>query len=125
MRRIARGRKRSLLVALGVLVLALAVAACGSSKKSSTGGASSTTAPAAATGGGGKTVKIGAALIGPKNDQSFNQAAYAGILAAEKQDPSLKLTSTLENKGTDQQRTDAVNTLAPINDLVLGVSASF
>jgi basic membrane protein A len=111
---------RTLLVALGVLAIALTVAACGSSKSSS-----SSTSGGASTSGGGKSVKLGAALIGPKNDKSFNQAAYEGILAAEKTNPGLKLTSTLENKGTDQQRTDAVDTLAPINDVVLGVSASF
>jgi basic membrane protein A and related proteins len=119
MRRIARTRGRALIAALGVFAIALVVAACGGSSSSSSSGGSST------TGGGGKTIKIGAALIGPKNDKSFNQAAYEGILTAEKQDPSLKLSSTLENKGTDQQRTDAVNTLAPINQVILGVSASF
>jgi len=124
MRRIARTRGRALVAALGVLATVVAVAACGSSGSSTSttasGGGSSTT-----SGSSGKTIKIGAALIGPKNDKSFNQAAYEGILAAEKATPSLKLTSTLENKATDQERTDAVNTLAPINDLVLGVSASF
>jgi basic membrane protein A and related proteins len=124
MRRIARSRRRSLVGALTVLAVALAVAACGSSNSSSTSSSASSSASTTA-GGSGKTIKIGAALIGPKNDKSFNQAAYVGIQTAEKQDPSLKLTSTLENKATDQERTDAVNTLAPINDVVLGVSASF
>jgi basic membrane protein A and related proteins len=125
MRRIAGTHGRSIAAAIVVLAVALTVAACGSSNKSSS--SSSTSSGGAATSGGssGKTVKIGAALIGPKNDKSFNQAAYEGILAAQQADPSLKLTSTLENKGTDQQRTDAVNTLAPLNDVVLGVSASF
>ena len=120
MRGISRARIRALLAALGALAVALTVAACGgggSSTSTSSGGASTT--------GGGKEIKLGAALIGPKNDKSFNQAAYEGILAAQQVDPNVKLTSTLENKGTDQQRTDAINTLAPINDVVLGVSASF
>ena len=69
--------------------------------------------------------KVGVALFGPKNDKSFNQAAYQGILVAQKANPNIKLTSTLENKATDAQRTDAVNTLAPLNNVVLGVSASF
>ena len=116
MRRIARGRIRALLAALGVLGIALTVAACGGGDDNGGGKTS---------GGGGKEIKLGAALIGPKNDKSFNQAAYEGVLAAQKADPNIKLTSTLENKGTDQQRTDAVNTLAPINNVVLGVSASF
>jgi basic membrane protein A and related proteins len=125
MRRIARTRGRSLLGALGVLALAVVVAACGSSGGGNSNTSSGGGSTGAATTGGGKTTKIGAALIGPKNDQSFNQAAYEGILLAEKQHPELKLTATLENKATDQQRTDAVNTLAPLNDVVLGVSASF
>jgi basic membrane protein A len=80
----------------------------------------------AATGSSAKTLKIGAALIGPKNDKSFNQAAYAGILLAVKQNPGkLKLASVLENRATDRQRTQAVETLAPLNDIVVGVSASF
>ena len=125
MRRIARTRGRALIAALGVLAITVVVAACGSSG-SSTSATNASAGGSSTTGGSsGKTIKIGAALIGPKNDKSFNQAAYEGILAAEKQDPNLKLTSTLENKATDQQRTDAVNTLAPINDVILGVSASF
>jgi basic membrane protein A and related proteins len=124
MRRIARTRGRSLIAALGVFAIAVAVAACGSSG-SSTGSSTGSTSSGGSSTTGGKEIKIGAALIGPKNDKSFNQAAYEGILAAEKKDPNLKLTSTLENKATDQQRTDAVNTLAPINDVILGVSASF
>lgn len=122
--RIAGGRIRTLLVALGVLGIALTVAACGSSKSSSSSSSSSTSGGGASS-SGGKTVKLGAALIGPKNDKSFNQAAYEGILKAEQSNPGLKLTATLENKATDAERTDAVNTLAPINNVVLGVSASF
>jgi basic membrane protein A len=113
MRGIAPGR---LLAAGGLVATVVVIAACGSSSSSSSSSTSSS---------GGKQVKVGAALIGPKNDKSFNQAAYQGILAAEKQDPNIKLTSTLENKETDAQRTDAVNTLAPLNNVVLGVSASF
>ncbi len=126
MRRIAGTHRRSIAAAIVVLAVALTVAACGSSNKSSSSSSSSSGGGAATSGGSsGKTIKIGAALIGPKNDKSFNQAAYEGILAAEKANPNLKLTATLENKATDQQRTDAVNTLAPLNDVVLGVSASF
>jgi basic membrane protein A len=118
-------------IAVTALGLAVTVGACSSSSDSSsdTGGSGSSNASSGGSSGGGgaKTgqIKLGAALIGPKNDKSFNQAAYMGILDAEKADPDLKLTSTLENKETDQERTDAINTLAPINDLVLGVSASF
>jgi basic membrane protein A len=73
-----------------------------------------------------KTYTIGAALIGPKNDKSFNQAAYEGILLAIKQNPGkFKLVSTLENRATDQQRTQAIETLAPLVDIVVAVSAAF
>jgi len=104
-------------VVSALVVAAVVLAACGSSSNSSS---SSSTASSS-----GKQVKVGAALIGPKNDKSFNQAAYQGILAATQADPNIKLTSTLENKATDAQRTDAVNTLAPLNNLVVGVSAAF
>jgi basic membrane protein A len=114
----ARSRTRAVLASSAVLAIATGLAACGGSdSKSSSGGG--------ASGGGGGEVKIGAALIGPKNDKSFNQAAYEGILKAQKADPKLKLTSTLENRDTDQSRTDAIETLAPINKVVAAVSASF
>jgi basic membrane protein A len=119
---------RGLVASLVLVAFAVVLAACGSddnSSKSSGGGGSSSGTSTASGGGGDKTIKLGAALIGPKNDKSFNEAAYQGIVEAQKADPNIKLTATLENKGTDQQRTDAVNTLAPINDVVLGVSASF
>jgi basic membrane lipoprotein Med (substrate-binding protein (PBP1-ABC) superfamily) len=118
---------RTLLASLVVVALAVTLAACGSDDDSDSGGSTkaSSETSSSGSGGGDKTIKLGAALIGPKNDKSFNEAAYQGILEAQKANPNLKLTATLENKGTDQQRTDAVNTLAPINDVVLGVSASF
>src|ERR1051325_1116500 len=104
------------ITALLATVSALAVAACGggSSGSSSSGGGSKS-----------ETIKVGAALIGPKNDKSFDQAAYEGIQAAEQQFPQLKLTSALENRATDSQRSDAVQTLAPVNKLVVTVSSSF
>ncbi len=73
-----------------------------------------------------KTYTIGAALIGPKNDKSFNQAAYEGILLAMKQNPGkFKLVSVLENRATDQQRTQSIETLAPLVDIVIAVSAAY
>jgi basic membrane protein A len=111
--------KSAAIAASAVLALAMGVAACGDDDSTSSGG--STTASKAPSG----EIKIGAALIGPKNDKSFNQAAYMGIQAAEKENPNLKLTSTLENRETDQSRTDAIETLAPINKVVAAVSASF
>ena len=118
MRGIARGRRGAPALVGALVVAAVVLAACGSSSNSSS--SSSSTASSS-----GKQVKVGAALIGPKNDKSFNQAAYQGAIVATKTNPNIKLTSTLENKATDAQRTDAVNTLAPLNNVVLGVSAAF
>ena len=120
MRGIARGRRGALALVSALVVTAVVLAACGSSSNSNSSSSSSSTASS-----GGKQVKVGAALIGPKNDKSFNQAAYQGAIVATKTNPNIKLTSTLENKATDAQRTDAVNTLAPLNNVVLGVSAAF
>lgn len=106
-------RIRLMLAASLVAASTGGVVACGSGG-SSTGG-----------GSGNSTIKVGAALIGPKNDKSFDQAAYEGIQAAQKQFPQLKLTSALENRATDAQRADAVQTLAPVNKLVVTVSSSF
>jgi basic membrane protein A len=118
----ARNGTRAAIAASAVLALAMGVAACGdSSTSSSTNSGGASTTGTKATG----EIKIGAALIGPKNDKSFNQAAYMGIQLAEKNNPNLKLTSTLENRETDQTRTDAIETLAPINKVVAAVSASF
>jgi basic membrane protein A and related proteins len=116
--RSARRRTLAALGAAAALAAGTTLAACGGDDDSSSSKPST-------SGGGGEEIKLGATLIGPKNDKSFNQAAYMGIQEAMKANPNIKLTSTLENKATDQQRTDAVETLAPINDVVLGVSASF
>lgn len=106
MRHLALSWRKGALAALAIGV-AVAVTAAGASGRSTA------------------TVKVGAALIGPKNDKSFNQAAYEGILKATKRFPALKLTSVLENKATDADRTSAVETLAPIDGIVVGVSAAF
>lgn len=109
---------RSLALAISVALLALSAgvaAGCGGDDEGQDGGG----------GSGSGEIKMASPLIGPKNDKSFAQAAYEGMQAAVKQHSNLKLTATLENRETDQERTDAVETLAPINDLVVGVSASF
>ncbi|HEY4278531.1 MAG TPA: BMP family ABC transporter substrate-binding protein [Conexibacter sp.] len=121
----ARNTRRTALGAAAAMAISLGVVACGSSGSdsgtTSSGGGSSTSSSS----GGQREVRLGAALIGPKNDKSFSEAAYDGIVAAQRKNPGLDLTATLENKVTDQERTDAVETLAPINNVVLGVSASF
>jgi basic membrane protein A len=115
----ARGKKLALLMSVALLALFGVAAGCGDDDDEDGGGGDG--GAAAET----KEIKMASPLIGPKNDKSFAQAAYEGMQEAVKQHPNLKLTATLENRETDQQRTDAVETLAPINDLVVGVSASF
>lgn len=110
-------------IAAAALVVLVGVAAgCGGGGNSSTGGGGG-----ASTGGSSsaKQIKVGAALIGPKNDKSFNQSAYEGILKAQKAHPELKLTSVLENRDNTSNQTDAAQTLAPIDKVMVGVSASF
>jgi basic membrane protein A len=111
-----RFKARALLAASAALTLAVMVAACGGDDDSDDGTAATD---------GDEPIKVGAALIGPKNDKSFNQAAFEGIEAAVAANPNMELTATLENNETDQERTDAIETLAPNNDVVVAVSASF
>src|SRR5919198_2385135 len=95
---------------LGALVVLVAAAVTGAFVHGAAGRPAKTLVPAKAF-TATKTLRIGAALIGPKNDKSFNQAAYEGILLALKQNPGkLKLVSTLENRATDQQRTQSIET---------------
>ncbi len=128
-----KGAHRRIRLALGItLVVGASViaAACGStgssssSSSSAAGSGSSTTAGKTPTAPSG-TVKMAAALIGTKNDASFGQATYNGMQASLKAFPNLKLTSILENEGTDTQRTDGIDTLSPLNNLVLAVSSSY
>jgi basic membrane protein A and related proteins len=138
----ARNNARWAFVLAVALCGALALAACGSSgSSSSTTSASNASSGASSSSGsstsgssssGGSTptapsgtVKMGAALITTKNDGSFGQATYEGMQAAMKQFPNLKLTSFLENETTDTQRTDGIDTLSPLNNLVLAVSSSY
>jgi basic membrane protein A len=129
---ISRTRFRAA-VGLAALILAsTVVVACGSSGKSSSssggsggsGGSSSGSAsktPSAPSG----TIKMAGVLITTKNDGSFGQATYQGMQASLQAFPNLKLTSFLENETTDAQRTDGVDTVAPLNNLVLAVSSSY
>jgi basic membrane protein A len=94
-----------------LLVLVLVAAAC--SKSSTSGGA--------ATSGG--TVRVGQALPGPKNDQSFNQVNYEGCLKAQT-DLGVKC-SVVENLTDPAGRVDALKNLAAGNQLVIGVGAEF
>lgn len=129
----ARSRVSSALAVAVILGVSLGVVACGSSSNSSSssssGSASSSGSSSSSSGNSASapsgTIKMAAALIGPKNDGSFGQSTYEGANAALKQFPNLKLTSVLENETTDTQRTDGIDTLSPLNNLVLAVSSSY
>ena len=120
-------RRLSWFAAAGCLLVALVVAGCGSSGDSSSStaastGSSGTSSTSSANKSGGK---LGAAFIGPKNDQSINQAAYIGLQAAMKDLPNVKLTAVLDNQSTTQKQTNSVQTLSPINDYVYVLSNAF
>ncbi len=115
----SHARRRAFILAV-TLALASLVAACGSSGGGSSN-ASSSSSGSTQAGAGSAPVKVGVSLIGPKNDKSFDQAAYEGVLEAQKKYPQIKITAALENRATTQQETDAVNTLAPNNNIVIGV----
>jgi basic membrane protein A len=109
------------------LVVALVAAGCGgssdkSSKSTTASGGSSSSSSSSGTKSGGK---LGAAFIGPKNDQSINQAGYLGVQAAVKALPNLKLTAVLDNQSNTQKQTNSVQTLAPLNDYVYVLSDAF
>jgi basic membrane protein A len=120
---IAGRRTRALTAACAALTITCVVAACGGDDGG--GGAATGTTQGAAATGADREIKVGAALIGPRNDKSFDQAAYEGIRDIQAKFPNFKLTSALENRVDDQQRVDAIETLAPVNDLVVSVSSSF
>lgn len=116
----AFGKNGRSVLAASAAILAVAGGCGGGGEEGGAGGG----------GGGGDaasepTIKMASPLIGPKNDKAFAQAAYEGIQQAAATHDNIEVTALLENRETDQERTDAVETLAPINDLVVGVSASF
>jgi basic membrane protein A len=124
--------------AVGCVLMALA-AGCGSSQNS--GGGSSSNSNAAGAGSSGSTSastgassggssntghgKLAATMVGAKNDQSINQAAYEGIQEAAKALPGVKLTAVLDSQATTQQQTNALQTLSPINNYVYVHSDAF
>jgi basic membrane protein A len=126
---IIHGRLAPLGVLACMVAAALAIAACGSSNSSSSGGSTAslasnggTSAGSSGKSGGGK---LGAAFLGPKNDQSINQAGYQGLLQAVQANPGLKLTAVLDNQATTQQQATAIQTLSPINNYVYALSDAF
>ena len=51
-----------------------------------------------------KQLELGAALLGPKNDKSINQAGYMGIQAADEELDNLTVTAVLDNQATLRSR---------------------
>jgi basic membrane protein A len=116
--------RRPYRVMTGIVAAALigVVVGCGGSSNSSTSASgASTGGSAASTGASSKPLKVAMILVGPKNDKGFDQGAYQGALQVVQSDPRLKLTAVLENRLASQAVVDAVNTLAPNNDIVIGV----
>ncbi len=98
--------KRTRVAIVGIAVLALTLAACGSKAKSKKSGAASTSVSAGGATSGGSTSggsATGTASgkpfnacmvldVGGVDDKSFNQSSYAGMTAANKANPNLKIS---------------------------------
>lgn len=122
--------RRAAVCAIAAMSVGGALAACGSGgstgSQSATEGGSAAAGESAANGSAaGQEVKMGIALFGPKNDRGFNQEVYEGVMDGVKQHPNIKVTSVLENRETVPSETNAAETLAPINQLVIGGSTSW
>src|ERR1051325_3814825 len=116
--------RRPYRVMTGIVAAALigvVVGSGGVSNSSTSASGASTGGSAASTGASSKPLKVAMILVGPKNDKGFDQGAYQGALQVVQSDPRLKLTAVLENRLASQAVVDAVNTLAPNNDIVIGV----
>jgi basic membrane protein A len=86
--------KRTRLAGVGLAVLALSLAACGSKAKSNGGGGGSTAT--------GKAFNACMVLdTGGVDDKSFNQSSYAGMQAAAKADPNIKISYVPSNSQND------------------------
>jgi basic membrane protein A len=112
---IVRGLRTSAAIA-GVAAVALALSACGSKgggTKSSAntqpaGGSSSVTSSAAPSSSGSSTVagtgSLTACMVldtGGVDDKSFNQSSWAGMQAAAKANPNIKISYVPSNSGND------------------------
>lgn len=107
-------RLRSMLAGVAAIGLVGAVVGCGGGNENKSGNGSGATTS--------KTVKVAMFTVGPKNDKGFDQGSYEGVLEVAKKNPNVKLTAVLENRAAStQQAVDAVNTLAPNNNIVIGV----
>ncbi len=110
-----RGLRTSAVIA-GVAAVTLALSACGS--KSNGGGntaantgpsqpaggnsSSATSSSSSTTAGSGKTINACMVLdTGGVDDKSFNQSSYAGMQAAAKANPNIKISYVPSNSGND------------------------
>jgi len=100
---------------LAALALMLAAAGCGSATKTGGSGGGSS--------GSTSELKVGMVLPGPKNDKSFSQASYEGILKAEKEH-GIK-AQIRENVVDPTARLEALRDLAQSNNVVMAASAAF
>lgn len=112
-RRALRARFSLRLLAFAI-ALALVGAACSSNNSKTVGGTS---------GGSSSSLRVGMVLGGPKNDKSFSQASYEGLVAAQRMF-GVK-TQLRENVVDPTARLEALRDLAQSNDVVIGASAAF
>lgn len=109
--------KKSLRYLAGVLALALVAAACGQDD----GSGSTTTAGG---GGAGEGVKVGLVYdIGGRGDQSFNDAAYAGVERA-KNELGIEFTEASPNDD-GSNRKELLELAAQNSDIVIAVGFLF
>lgn len=120
-------RRRSAGPALASLLVAGFVAAllagCGGSGTSAGGGKSAGGAAGSTAAAGGGGMKVGLALNGPRFDNSFNQAAYEGLLEAKRRF-GLRV-SVVDNLDDPEAQQRGMLNLAADNQLVLAGSGEF
>jgi basic membrane protein A len=108
-------RRTSMRVVAAAVSVMVVAAGCGSSDSPD----------GTAAGAEEDRIKVGVILVGPKNDESFNEAAYIGATETAEAYPELEITATLESRVGSAAQIDAVHTLAPINDVVIGNGSEF
>ena len=117
-----RSRVRWVLIAIGTLVVAISLAACGGDDDDDGGGEATTEAT---TEEAPEEITIGVATIGPQNDMAFSQSHVEGAELAAAEIPGAELTGIVDNREDPQSRIDAFETLSQSNNVIIGGSASF
>jgi basic membrane protein A len=109
-----RGLRTSVAIA-GLAAIALAMSACGSKSGGNGNSSAGNSAANSATAGGGSSVAapasttastkaLNACMVldtGGVDDKSFNQSSYAGMQAAQKANPNIKISYVPSNSGND------------------------